>query len=118
MAGDVAKGTWMLALESNRATNLCVEAKDIGFCSSKGVTPGRLLRLVHALTRAALLSFVGNQPTPFPLDYLAPIRFLSALRWSLADGTWSPGPDKKKHALTHPYPWMVLEAKTLRGLDV
>ena len=53
-----APGSWHW--RANRATTLCVEAKDIGFCSGKGVTPGRLLRLVHALTRAALLSFVGN----------------------------------------------------------
>lgn len=49
----------MLALESSDMANLCADVSTLGFQSGSGVSPGRLLRVAHALTRAILMTFSG-----------------------------------------------------------
>ena len=50
---------YLLALESSDMANLCADVASLGFLGGKGITPGRLLRVVHALTRVTLLTIAG-----------------------------------------------------------
>ena len=47
---------YMLKLESSDAANLSAEAVGLGYRSSEGISPGRLLRTAQALARAIMLT--------------------------------------------------------------
>lgn len=40
--------------------NLCADVAALGFLGGLGVTPGRLLRVAHALTRVAVMTLSGE----------------------------------------------------------
>ena len=42
--------------------NLCADVASLGFLGGDGITPGRLLRVAHALTRVTLLTLAGTTP--------------------------------------------------------
>lgn len=46
-------------LESSDMANLAADASALAFASGPGITPGRLLRVAHALTRAAIMTLGG-----------------------------------------------------------
>jgi hypothetical protein len=50
----------MLTLESSDMANLCADVGSLGFLSGSGLTPGRLLRVGHALSRAILMTSSGD----------------------------------------------------------
>ena len=41
--------------------NLAADLSSLGFASGAGITPGRLLRIAHALTRATIMTLGGAQ---------------------------------------------------------
>ena len=53
---------YLLALESSDMANLCADVASLGFLGGEGITPGRLLRVAHALTRVTLLTIAGRTP--------------------------------------------------------
>ena len=60
-AEEEGQDEYLLALESSDMANLCAEVAALGFLGGAGVTPSRLLRVGHALTRAALMTLSGVQ---------------------------------------------------------
>jgi hypothetical protein len=47
--------------------NLAADLASVGFASGAGITPGRLLRVAHSLTRATIMTLGGAQLTPLRL---------------------------------------------------
>ena len=60
--GQEGQDEYLLALESSDMANLCADVASLGFLGGLGVTPGRLLRVVHALTRVAVMTLSGVSP--------------------------------------------------------
>lgn len=58
-AEEEGQDEYLLALESSDMANLCADVAALGFLGGAGVTPGRLLRVAHALTRVALMTLTG-----------------------------------------------------------
>lgn len=48
-----------MRLETGEVANLAAELGSAGFKSGEGISPGRLLRVAHALGRACLLTVRG-----------------------------------------------------------
>ena len=61
-AEEEGQDEYLLALESSDMANLCADVAALGFLGGSGVTPGRLLRVVHALTRVAVMTLSGTSP--------------------------------------------------------
>lgn len=59
-AEEEGQDEYLLALESSDMANLCADVAALGFLGGAGVTPGRLLRVAHALTRVALMTLSGT----------------------------------------------------------
>lgn len=70
-------------LETGEVANLAAELGSAGFKSGEGISPGRLLRVAHALGRACLLTVKGL-PAP-PMCSCWP-----AATWHLAQHAWLP----------------------------
>lgn len=60
-AEEEGQDEYLLALESSDMANLCADVAALGFLGGAGVTPSRLLRVGHALTRVALMTLSGVQ---------------------------------------------------------
>ena len=58
-AEEEGQDEYLLALESSDMANLCADVASLGFLGGEGITPGRLLRVAHALTRVTLLTIAG-----------------------------------------------------------
>ena len=65
--------------------NLCADVAALGFLGGPGVTPGRLLRVAHALTRVALMTLSGMSMSLRTSD--APLCFQLA-RWHAERTRW------------------------------
>ena len=50
-------GYYLLNLESSDLSNLSADLGSLGFRSGEGISPGRALRVIHAIIRACLLTF-------------------------------------------------------------
>ena len=61
-AEEEGQDEYLLALESSDMANLCADVASLGFLGGEGITPGRLLRVAHALTRVTLLTIAGAGP--------------------------------------------------------
>ena len=59
-AEEASAQEFLLCLESSDMANLAADAANIGFASGPGITPGRLLRVGQALTRAAIMTLGGT----------------------------------------------------------
>ena len=59
-AEEEGQDEYLLALESSDMANLCADVAALGFLGGVGVTPGRLLRVAHALTRVAVMTLSGK----------------------------------------------------------
>ena len=55
-AEDGSEPHFVLNLESSHVSNLSAELTQMGFRSGEGVSPGRTLRIVQAITRAIMLT--------------------------------------------------------------
>jgi hypothetical protein len=58
-AEEEGQEEYLLALESSDMANLSADVSTLGFQSGAGISPGRLLRVSHALTRAILMTLSG-----------------------------------------------------------
>ena len=56
LAEDGSEPHFVLNLESSHVSNLSAELTQMGFRSGEGVSPGRTLRIVQAITRAIMLT--------------------------------------------------------------
>ena len=61
-AEEEGQDEYLLALEASDMANLCADVAALGFLGGEGITPGRLLRVAHALTRVTLLTIAGATP--------------------------------------------------------
>jgi len=59
-AEEEGQDEYLLALESSDLANLCADVAALGLVGGAGVTPGRLLRVIHALTRVAVMTLSGK----------------------------------------------------------
>lgn len=59
MAEEEGQEEYLLALESSEMANLRADVAAAGFLSGAGMSPGRLLRVAHALSRAVLMTCSG-----------------------------------------------------------
>ena len=55
-AEDGSPPHYVLNMESSDVSNLNAEVLAVGFSSGENISPGRMLRLVHAITRAIMLT--------------------------------------------------------------
>ena len=55
-AGEGEEGQYQVAIETGEASNLSGSLAGLGFRSSEGVSPGRVLRVIHALVRTIFLA--------------------------------------------------------------
>ncbi len=62
-AEEEGQEEYLLALESSEMANLRADVAAAGFLSGSGLSPGRLLRVAHALSRAVLMTFSGTPLT-------------------------------------------------------
>lgn len=67
-AEEEGQEEYLLALESSEMANLRADVGALGFLSGTGISPGRLLRVAHALSRAILMTFSGAHPAPSAPD--------------------------------------------------
>ena len=79
---EEGQAEYLLALESSDMANLCADVASLGFLGGEGITPGRLLRVAHALTRVSLLTIAGttaavHQPADLPCMVSAAIALQS-----------------------------------------
>ncbi|CAL8467730.1 g7268 [Coccomyxa elongata] len=59
---------YLLALESSEMANLRADVAAAGFVSGAAMSPGRLLRVAHALSRAILMTFSGTEEEVAQMD--------------------------------------------------
>ncbi len=59
-AEEEGQEEYLLALESSEMANLRADVATAGFVSGAAMSPGRLLRVAHALSRAILMTFSGT----------------------------------------------------------
>ena len=59
VAEEEGQEEYLLALESSEMANLRADVASAGFLSGAGMSPGRLLRVAHALSRAVLMTSAG-----------------------------------------------------------
>ena len=55
-AGEGEQGQYQVAIETGEACNLSGSLAGLGFRSSEGVSPGRVLRVIHAVVRTIFLA--------------------------------------------------------------
>lgn len=56
LAGEGEQGQYQVAIETGEASNLSGSLAGLGFRSSEGVSPGRVLRVIHAVVRTVFLA--------------------------------------------------------------
>lgn len=57
---DNGTSHYSVSVETGEVSNLAAELGTVSFKSGEGISPGRLVRLAHALARACLLTFKGE----------------------------------------------------------
>ena len=70
LAAEEGVARYEVKLETGEVANLAAELGSAGFKSGAGISPGRLLRVAHALGRACLLTFKGGSSTELPRTWL------------------------------------------------
>lgn len=67
-AEDGSPPHYVLNMESSDVSNLNAEILAVGFSSGENISPGRMLRLVHAITRAIMLTTGSSAQDIVQLD--------------------------------------------------
>lgn len=70
-AEEEGQEEYLLALESSEMANLRADVATAGFVSGAAMSPGRLLRVAHALSRAILMTFSGTEFAALDVRQLA-----------------------------------------------